>query len=143
MYRVLKSILAVMAILGLTASVASAQGYRDAGAKIRGEYGTGFHSGARSFVNMYRGRANYYAAPAPQLVQINAPMAATAAPSVARAPTTTRSFSVEPGQGESAPQVIRSYSSEPMRPSYVAPMRSNRNEMPTYLLPRSDSRKHG
>jgi hypothetical protein len=146
MFRILKSVLSVAAIFGLTASVAVAQGYRDAGAKARGEYGTGFHSSGFRSMSSYRA-APMYAAPAPQVVQRMqapiAPMATPAAPSVAQAPTTTRSFSVEPGQNAGAPRVMRSYSNEPTSPVYRAPMRSNRSGTPTYLLPRSDSRKHG
>jgi len=143
MFRVLKSVLAVAVIFGLTASVASAQGYRDAGAKARGDYGTGFYSGGYRSMSAYRATP-MYAAKAPQVVQtMPVPMAAPAAPSIARAPTTTRSFSVEPGQEAAAGQVMRSYSNEPSSPAYIAPMRSNRGGMPSYLLPRTDPRKSG
>jgi hypothetical protein len=143
MFRVLKSILAMALIFGLSASVALAQGYRDAGAKARGDYGSGFHAGGFRSMTAYRSTPMYIA-PAPQVEQtMPAPMLAPAAPSVARAPTKTRSFSIEPGQEAPAPQAMRSYSNEPSSPAYIAPMRSNRSSMPTYLLPRTDPRKHG
>ena len=145
MFRVVKLMLA-FAIVGLTAGTVLAQGYRDAGAKAAGNFGTGFHSGAIRSARIYRSMPVYAVAPAPQVVQsMPAPMPAPAAPQVAQAPTERRSFSVEPGQqsaAPAAPQVIRSYSYEPAAPVYRTPARGS-SSTPSYLLPRSDPRKHG
>jgi hypothetical protein len=149
MFRIMNLMLAVAVLLGLTVGTVMAQGYRDAGDKAAGHFGTGFYSsGVRSMMN-YRPRPVYTVAPAPQVVQsMPAPMAAPQAPQIAQAPTDRRSFSVEPSQVQAAPmpapvpRVIRSYSYEPTEPVYRAPARS-RASMPSYLLPRTDPRKHG
>ena len=147
MFRLMKLMLAVAVVLGLTIGTALAQGYRDAGAKAAGRFGTGFHAGGMRAVQTYRSMPVYSVAPAPQVVQ-TAPMAEPPAPQVAQAPTDRRSFSAEPSQAQAAPmapaapQVIRSYSYEPSAPVYRAPMRS-RSATPSFLLPRSDARKHG
>jgi hypothetical protein len=148
MFRISKLVVAVVAILALSASSAMAQGYWDAGAKASGRFGTGFYSGGMRSARVYRA-APVYAAP--QIVQtMPAPMAAPSAPQIAQAPTDRRSFSVEPSQGQpaasvpaAAPQVTRSYSYEPAAPAFRSPVRSGWSGMPTYLLPAADSRKHG
>ena len=149
MFRVMKLMLSVAVVVGMTAGTVLAQGYRDAGAKAAGNYGTGFHSGGMRSARAYRSLPVYAAAQAPQVVQsMPAPMAAPPAPQVAQAPTDRRSFSAEPAEGQaapmapSAPQVTRSYSYEPSAPAYRAPARS-RNTAPSFLLPRTDARKHG
>jgi hypothetical protein len=146
MFRLMKLMLAVAAILGLTAGAALAQGYRDAGAKAAGSFGTGFHTGGMRAVETYR---SLPVSPAPQVVQtMPAPMAEPPAPQVAPVPTDRRSFSADPSRAQAAPmapaapQVIRSYSYEPTARVYRAPMRS-RESAPSFLLPRTDARKHG
>jgi hypothetical protein len=150
MSRVIKLMLNVAVLVSLPAGAALAQGYRDAGAKAAGNFGTGFYSGGMRSAVRYRSMPVYSAPPAPQMVQSMAmPTPAPAAPQVAQAPTERRSFSTEPSQTQAAPmvpaapQVIRSYSYVPSAPAYVSPMQSGRTSMPTYLLPRSDPRKHG
>jgi hypothetical protein len=144
MFRTFKSFTALAAVLALSASSALAQGYRDAGAKAAGQFGTGFHAGGGWTVRSYRGPPNYYSAPAPQIVQsMPAPMVAPAAPQVAQAPTDRRSLSIEPSQPQAVPQPVRSYSYEPAAPAYSAPARRSRSTMPSYLLPATDPRKHG
>jgi hypothetical protein len=147
MFRALKMMLLAAVVVGLTAGAALAQGYRDAGAKARGEFGTGFHSGGSRTMTAYRAMPTYIA---PQVVQ-TAP-APTIAPRVAQTPTERRSFSAEPSQDQAAPmapaapaapQVIRSYRYEPTAPVYNAPVRSRRASTPSYLLPRTDPGKHG
>lgn len=146
MTRPSKFAVLLFAAIAMTASTAMAQ--RDAGAKIRGEFGTGFHSSPSRVTGDYRG-ATVYAAPAPQIVQV-APMPAAPAPApqVAQAPSTRQSFSVEPSPAPSViarPQVRRSYSYEPMAPVYRAPAWSGgrTSRQPTYLLPKTDPRKYG
>src|SRR5688572_8527436 len=108
MVRMIKSLLALAAVLALSASSALAQGYRDAGAKAAGQYGTGFHAGGGWRARSYRAAPSYYSAPAPRIVQsMPAPMVAPAAPQVAQAPTDRRSFSVEPSQRLAVPQTVR------------------------------------
>lgn len=137
MSRLMKFTIGIIASLSLSAGAAMAQGYRDAGAKARGEFGTSFYSSGARAMTAYRA-PTYDVAPAP--------MAAPAAPQIAQAPSTARSFSVEPSQGTqvapAAPQVIRSYSYTPSAPVYRAPSRS-RSDVPTYLLPKTDTRKYG
>jgi hypothetical protein len=146
MFRVMKLMLSVATVLALTAGTVLAQGYRDAGAKAAGNFGTGFHAGGMQSARVYRSMPVYSVAPAPQVVQsMPAPMAAPAAPQVAQAPTERRSFSVEPGEqaaAPAAPQVIRSYSYEPAAPVYRTPARG-RSSTSSLLLPRTDPRKHG
>ena len=149
MFRAMKLTLSVAVVLGLTASTVLAQGYRDAGAKAAGRFGTGFHAGGMRSARIYRSTPIYSVAPAPQVVRsAPAPMAPQRAPEVAQAPTDRRSFSAEPSQAQAAPmapaapQVIRSYSYEPSAPVYRVPQRS-RASTPSYLLPRTDPRKHG
>jgi hypothetical protein len=141
MFRVFKLLPAVAAVLALAAASVMAQGFRDAGAKMEGRFGTGFYSSSPHAMRYDRGPV-YSVTPAPQIVQsMPAPMAAPA-PEVAQVPTERRSFSAEPSDAVAAPQVIRSYGYEPSAPVYRAPMRSH-GGMPTFLLPRSDPRKHG
>ena len=142
--------MSVAAVLALTATVAFAQ--RDAGAKMRGEFGTGFHNSGRS-ATVYSYRA------APVVVWTPAP-AVPAAPQVAQAPTARRAFSVEPNAAATAtapcevphtavvPQrstVRRSYSYEPT-PAYsygVPAYRRGGVQTPSYMLPKTDPRKYG
>jgi hypothetical protein len=143
MFRVFKLLPAVAAVLALAATSVMAQGFWDAAAKMEGKFGTGFYSSSSHAMRYDRSGPVYSVAPAPQMVQsMPAPMAAPAAPEVAQVPTERRSFSTEPSDAATAPQVIRSYSYEPSAPVYRAPMRSH-GGMPTFLLPRSDPRKHG
>jgi hypothetical protein len=147
----------VAGAVALSATAAFAQ--RDAGAKMRGEFGTGFWS-APGLTRTYTYRVPAYVAPAPIVVRAApAVPAAPAAPQVAQAPTARRAFSVEPGAAvtcpsaptttpataQRAPAVRRSYSYEPTYAPYVAPQWMGRRAapQPTYLLPRTDPRKHG
>jgi hypothetical protein len=145
MFRTMRLMLGAAVIVGLTAGAALAQGFRDAGAKARGEFGTGFHSGGGRAMTTYRAMTRYYVAP--QVVQTApAPMAAPVAPEIAQAPAERRSFSVEPRQrpaAPAAPRVIRRYSYQPAAPVYRAPARRGRSTVPTYLLPKTDPRKFG
>ena len=145
MFRVMKSMLAIATVVGVSAGTVLAQGYRDAGAKAAGNFGTGFHAGAMRSSPTYRSMSVYAVAPAPHVVRsMQVPMGAPLAPQVAQAPTDRRSFSVEPAEGQvapPAPQVIRSYSYEPSASAYRTP--ASRPNLPSYLLPRTDPRKHG
>ena len=149
MFRTMKLTLSVAVVFGLTASTVLAQGYRDAGAKAAGSFGTGFHASGMRSARVYRSTPIYSVATAPQVVQsAPAPIAPQSVPEVAQAPTDRRSFSAEPSQAPAAPmapaapQVIQSYSYEPSAPVYRAPQTS-RTSAPSFLLPRTDPRKHG
>jgi hypothetical protein len=145
MFRTLKMIFAVASVLAFVAGTAMAQGFRDAGAKAQGQFGTGFYSNMGRAMTTYRAPMGYAA---PQVVRtVPAPLAVPAAPRVAQAPTTTRSFSVEPSQTATprtaiVPEVTRSYSVEPAARVYGPQPRRTAN-VPTYLLPKTDSRKFG
>ncbi len=144
MFRVLK-LVAVVAVLSLTASSSMAQGFRDAGAKANGNFGTGFSSGGSNSMHYTQGRSTYYSAP--QVVRVMSPTMPMA-PQVAQAPTTVRSYSVEPGQAMAAkampaPQVRRSFSYEPSAPVYRAPVHRHHGSTPSYLLPKTDAHKFG
>jgi hypothetical protein len=145
MFRTIKMTFAVVSVLALVAGTAMAQGYRDAGAKSQGQFGGGFYSNMGRTMTTYRAPMVYAA---PQVVRtVPAPLTMPAAPRVAQAPTTTRSFSVEPSQGAvpstaAVPRVTRSYSVEPAAPVYGPPARRSAN-VPTYLLPKTESRKFG
>lgn len=99
------SVAAALALL-LTASVSLAD--RDAGSKIRGEFGTGFNGRTRS----YASRSYSYAAPSQTVVR-----AAPAPAAVAQAPAARRAFSYAPDAEAAAPQVS---SAAPTR-TYYAP----------------------
>lgn len=145
MFRVLKFV-AVVAF-SLTSSFVMAQGYRDAGAKASGNFGTGFSSGRSNSMSYSYGRSAYYSAP--QVVRSMSPaMSIPVTPQVAYGSTAVRRFSVEPGQTTVeatpvAPQVRRSFSIEPSTPAYRAPVQRQSGSMPTYLLPKTDARKFG
>jgi len=141
----------------LSATAAFAQ--RDAGAKMRGEFGTGFWS-TPSVVRTYTYRVPSYIAPAPIVVRAAPVVRATpAAPQVAQAPTPRRAFSVEPraavtcvpppaptqDTAQRVPAVRRSYSYEPTYAPYAASQWIGRRTtpQPTYLLPKTDARKFG
>jgi hypothetical protein len=135
--------------VAMSATAAFAQ--RDAGAKMSGQFGTGFW--ARSSPT-YRW-APSYVAPAPVITR-TAPI--TEAPHVAA--TERRSFSVEPnvaapttnrvvppmGIATRATGVRRSFSYEPGPVYYAQPRavgpRSGAG-MPGYMLPKTDARKYG
>lgn len=136
-------------VVALAASGASAQGFRDAGAKMRGEFGgTPRRSTAAP---MYR-----YSAP----VVVQTPVAP---PAVAQAPQQRRSYSVEPApQPQAAPpcphhqaqappapqqgaQTYRRYSVEPgmAAPAYVPYYGAPRgNRVPSYMLSKTDPRRY-
>lgn len=113
---------------------------RDAGAKIRGEFGTGFYSRPRSSTRSYRYQA-------PSYTQRVAPSAVieTAPPETAQAPTARRAFSYEPSAEPAAPAVIapapRYYETTPRY--YSAPRSRRSSRTPTYLLPKTDPRRFG
>jgi hypothetical protein len=145
------SVLLAVAV-AMSATTAFAQ--RDAGAKMRGEFGTGFWAPSTP---TYRWTPTYVA-PAP-VITTTAP--ATQAPQVASAPTVRRSFSVEPSAGapaaacvvppssvaQRAPGVRRSFSYEPAPPAYyIAPpagVTRGGTRMPSYMLPKTDARRYG
>ena len=147
----LKKVSMLVAVaVAMSATTAFAQ--RDAGAKMRGEFGTSFY--ARS-APTYRWTPRYVA-PAPAITR-TAPV--TQAPQVAQVPTDCRSFSLEPSVAAPAtgcvapsaavaqvgPTVRRSYSYEPA-PAYTyrAPAyRRGGVQTPSYMLPKTDPRKYG
>jgi hypothetical protein len=147
----------VAGAVALSAITAFAQ--RDAGAKIRGEFGTGFWSAPR-MTQTYNYQVPTYVAPAPTVVR-TAPVvpAAPSVPQVAQAPTARRAFSFDPGAAvtcvpavtpapATAPPtqaVRRSYSYEPTYAPYAAPRWMGRRAapQPTYLLPKTDPRRFG
>jgi hypothetical protein len=138
--------------VAMSATTAFAQ--RDAGAKMSGQFGTGFW--ARSS-RTYRWTPNYVT-PAPVITRM-APV--TQAPQVAAAPTDRRSFSVEPSAGAPAPACVvppavvaqrvlgvrRSFSYEPApAANYYVPragVTRGGSRMPSYMLPKTDARKYG
>jgi hypothetical protein len=145
------SILLAVAV-AMSATTAFAQ--RDAGAKMSGQFGTGFW--ARSSPT-YRWTPSY-AAPAPVITR-TAP--ATPAPQVAAAAMDRRSFSVEPSAGapaagcvvppaavaQRAPGVRRSFSYEPAPAAFYTVPRAGvtrgGSRMPSYMLPKTDARRYG
>jgi hypothetical protein len=148
----LKKVSLLLAI-AVAMSATSAFAQRDAGAKARGEFGTGFW--ARS-APTYRWTPTYMV-PVPVVIP-TAP--ATQAPQVASVPTDRRSFSVEPNAAVPAggcvgppavatrtpPSVRRSFSYEPAPSAYYVAPRAGRmrsSGMPSYMLPKTDSRKYG
>jgi hypothetical protein len=143
----------VAVAVALTATVAFAQ--RDAGAKMQGDFGTGFWSTPR-MTRMYR--VPSYVAPAPTVVRVAPGVpAAPAGPQVAQAPSARRAYSLEPGAAvtcvpaptqataQRTPAVRRSYSYEPSFVPFTAPRWTGRRAamQPTYLLPKTDPRKFG
>jgi hypothetical protein len=147
MVRVFHWIVVGALVVGLNGGLAMAQGFRDAGAKIRGEFGTGFYSTPTTPNGYYRSAPVYQWTPAPQMVQ-PAPVMMPAAPQVAQIPGERRSYSVEPSTGaqpqstQQPARIVRRYSYEPA-PVYRAPARQNRASMPSYLLPKADPHRYG
>jgi hypothetical protein len=151
-----KASMLIAIAVAMSASTALAQ--RDAGAKARGEFGTGFWS-TPSVTRTFTYRVPTYVAPAPTVVR-TAP-AVPAAPQVAQMPTDRRSFSVEPNAATAGsdcpippvmvtqrPSVRRSFSYEPTpQANYAAPvyggMRRNVARVPSYMLPKTDPGKFG
>jgi hypothetical protein len=149
----LKKVSMLVAVaVALAATTAFAQ--RDAGAKMSGQFGTGFY--ARS-ATTYRWTPTYVA-PAPVITR-TAPV--TQAPQVAQVPMDRRSFSLEPSVApptmdcvapapatavaQAGPTVRRVYSYEPA-PAYTyrAPAyRRGGMQTPSYMLPKTDPRKYG
>ena len=94
----LKKVSALTAVaVAISAPTVFAQ--RDAGAKISGQFGTGFYTRSAP---MYRWTPSYVAPP-PVLVG-RAPV--SPAPQVAQVPTARRSFSVEPNSGAVTGQCV-------------------------------------
>jgi hypothetical protein len=91
------TIAAALTLVSIAPAVGLAQ--RDAGSKLRGEFGTGF-SGPRSAVR--RSYRTYSVVPAPTIVR--APEAAPAPSATAQAPTARRAFSYAPQVQAAAPQ---------------------------------------
>jgi hypothetical protein len=121
-------------------------GQRDAGSKIRGEFGTGFYgqNRARAQSTWRGGYQPSYRVMAPRIVPEN--QAPLTAPQVARAPTTgRRAFSLEPGvqaQSTQRPQpAVRYY--EPQQRWYGVPRGNRSNRTPSYMLPKTDPRRFG
>jgi hypothetical protein len=137
----------------LSATAAFAQ--RDAGAKMRGEFGTGFWS-TPGVTRTYMYPVPSYIAPAPTVVRAapGGPYCAGRAASGASS-TARRAFSLSPARGDmlrlllqpshSAPSVRRSYSYEPTYVPSTATQWTGRRmaPQPTYLLPKTDARKFG
>jgi hypothetical protein len=103
---------AVAAVISL-AGIAQAQGIRDAGSKVRGDYG------------MTPRSQTFYAAPR---AVYQAPAA------MAQAPVERRSFSVQPGQQSAPPMVtqqpsraVRSFSYQPAEQMYRQSPRRNQS----------------
>ena len=146
------SIIAAIASIFVASAVSAAQ--RDAGAKMRGEFGTGFDRRpvARSTMAYRTYQAPAVAMPAPR------------APLVAEAPQQARTFSYEPRTEVRAPVQCqaqapavneRVFSYEPVQP--VAPayrsysyepnygtgtvQQERRSRIPSYALPKTDARK--
>ena len=129
----------------LGGNVALAQ--RDAGSKVRGEFGTGFYGQNRAR-SQATWRGNYrpsYRMTVPRFVpERQLPLAAPAS-EVARTPTGRRAFSLEPGVGTQqnvrpAP-AVRYY--EPPQRWYSVPRGSRSNRIPSYMLPKTDPRRFG
>ena len=127
---------ALVLVTGFGSSEAFAQ--RDAGAKIRGEFGTGFYSRSRSSTRSYRYAPPTYArSVAPSMV-------APATPEMAGAPTARRAFSYEPSVEPAAPAVSPSPRYYESTPRYYSTPRSRRSSrIPTYFLPKTDPRRFG
>ena len=138
--------------VAMSATTAFAQ--RDAGAKMSGQFGTGFW--ARSSPT-YRWTPSYVT-PAPVIAR-TAPV--TQAPQVASTATDRRSFSVEPSAGvpaagcvvppavvaQRAPGERRSFSYEPAPAAFYTAPRARVMRiggiMPSYMLPKTDARRYG
>ena len=111
------SVAAALALL-LTASASFAD--RDAGSKIRGEFGTGFSGRTRSYASRsYR----TYAAPAPVVA---APAPGAAAPEVAPSPAARHAFSSAPETQGAAPQAAAAAPTRSYSYSYAPQRRANR-----------------
>jgi hypothetical protein len=104
--------LCLTAALALVLSASAAFADRDAGSKIRGEFGTGFSGRTRSY---YSPSYRTYAAPAPTVVR--AAPAEPAPAAVAQSPTARRAFSYAPDAQATAPQA----SAAPAATYYYAP----------------------
>lgn len=122
----------VALVVALTA-VAAADGVRDAGSKIRGDYwggNTGWRSASPNVVYMSPAPIT---APAP-IVNVAPPAAPViTAPAPAMAPPMTAQSQAERRSFSYQPQPTQSFAPAPMR----APARA-----PQYLLPKTDPRKY-
>lgn len=128
--------------VGLVAAPA-AFAQRDAGAKIRGEYGTRYSTPSRS----RSVSAQSYQYSAPLYVRSVGPSVVTRSPAnaeVAQGPVQRRAFSMDPSvESESAVGMgpaARYY--EPAPRSYSVPQRRS-SRTPAYLLQKTDSRRYG
>jgi hypothetical protein len=148
----LKKVSVLIAVaVAMSATTAFAQ--RDAGAKMSGQFGTGFYAGSTPTY----GWTPRYVAPTPAITR-TAPL--TQEPQVAQVPTDRRSFSLEPSAvvpansgcvapsaavAQAGPTIRRSYSYEPTPVyTYRAPAyRRGGAQTPSYLLPKTDPRKYG
>ncbi len=127
----------------LTGNVAFGQ--RDAGAKIRGDYGTGPNGYARGRTqSTWQGgyRPTYRVMPR-FVPEIQVPMTVPA-PQVARAPTGRRAFSLEPGveaQPTQRPQpAVRYYQPQPQW--FGVPQGTRSNRTPSYMYQKTDPRRY-
>jgi len=138
----------------LTASMASAQ-TRDAGAKMRGEFGATSkpHSAVRRVGPVYRAPAIVAEAPSGDRTFSYAPAQAPAASNrcgamngsvsqpIRQQSAGGRTYSYEPAQPTfSAPRV---YSNQPSERYYSGGMSQGRSSTPSYLLPKTDPRRFG
>ena len=128
-----KNALIVAVVTGLSAAATAMAGdsYLNAGSKARGEFGNTARR-TTEFRPIYR-------APAPVIVQREAPPSA-----VAQAPSEQRVFSYEPSKpseksAQGRTRTYRSYSYEPSMRSYSGSR--GRSSQPAYALPKTDPRK--
>lgn len=131
-----KRLLLMIGVMGLFASggAAVADGVRDAGAKIRGDYGD------RRMTTVYRPRAVYRetaTAPAPEQAR-----SFSLDPSHAGGGSPCQTAKPSEGVAQRPAQAQRSYSFEPGYESFRSSSRGFRSQTPAYLLPKSDPRKY-
>jgi hypothetical protein len=123
--------MAVVAVpFGLPTMAAAQESFRDAGSKMRGEFGVSPRRMARRSRPVYR-------APAPVIV-------AEPAPAVAQAPSERRySYEPAPRTAQRGTRTYRSYSYEPGYETYRMPARGRaRSRGPSYLLPKTDPNRY-
>ena len=151
-------------VVALVASVASAQS-RDAGAKMRGEFGGSSRAGgmARNLGPIYRAPAAVRAELAPATTDDSASgdrtfsyepgqapvatggcgaMGGAVQHSAPQAPSNGRTYSYQPTQQMMGAPSARTYSYEPSRAYYGRGMSGGRSSAPSFALPRTDPRKH-
>ena len=145
----------VAVVVALAASIATAQ-TRDAGAKMRGEFGGSPRPGgtARSMGLGYRAPAMMTEAPSndrtfsyePGQVSVAGggcgAMGGAVQPNAPQAQSSGRTYSYQPTQPMMGAPSPRTYSYEPSREYYGRGMSGGRSSLPSFALPRTDPRKH-